>query len=227
MEPIKKYDNNGIDLKNHLHRVGDIINIEGPVLSLFQDERNKDLYLFDWVDSDEITNRWLIFKIPAETLNQFLLNRISYKKMFDYIKENNFYYADIINSDNIEYSINDLEYLPENYIPTKEAFFDKNDAKRLDEIMIIVNKTIFKDGRDNTLRLNRLDLSEYLDKKNRPISYLLNQDIVTIAIPEAMVERKRSDKNLSENFSNQLETQQNVRENNRLPEKEGMDVYLW
>lgn len=217
MEVIEKYGDQVVDLKDHLKRLGDIINIDGPVLSLFQDERNKDLYLFDWVDSDETTNRWLIYKIPPETLNEFLLNRISYKEMFDSVKENKFYYADITNSDSIEYSINDLEYFPQNYIPAKEAFFDKNDSKNLNKILDTINSILINKGKENT------DFNYIHFYKEENFFFLLTQ--------ERFEDYKNPREELKNNFiklhviSQILETQPDVTESNRIPEEAELGLF--
>ncbi len=142
MEFINSYDIEAILIKKDLVRIGDLINLEGPVLSLFQNKLNADLYLFDWADSDENTNRWLVYKINAEVLNSFLLRKVSYKFMFETIAEESFYYTDIVNSDNIDYTIKGLVNLPFKYKPTKEILFDENDSKNLSAIFQIINSKI-------------------------------------------------------------------------------------
>jgi len=82
MERLNKYEKPEIELKNHLTRIGDLINMDGPMLILFQDDRNKDFFLFDWVDGDDLTNRWIIFKVRREDLTDFVCGRISYKRVF-------------------------------------------------------------------------------------------------------------------------------------------------
>ena len=149
MEVVEKYGDQVVDLKDHLKRLGDIINIDGPVLSLFQDERNKDLYLFDWVDSDETTNRWLIYKINPEILNDFLISKISYRKMFESALLSEFYFADIFNSENIDYSLQKIKYLPKKYLATKDVFLDIDDTKNFDEIHQVVNTILEKNKKSN------------------------------------------------------------------------------
>ena len=157
MMKVEKYDDLAVDLKEHLKRLGDIINIDGPVLSLFMDKRNADLYLFDWVDSDGKANRWLIYKIPAEILNDFLLRKISYKNMFDWISESKIYFTDISydidNVDKIDYRIEILKDLPENYKATKDNFFDINDSKDFEKIITTVSSLINEKEDD----LNKID----------------------------------------------------------------------
>ncbi len=223
MEDIKRYDYNEVDLKNHLQRIGDIINLDGPMLSLFQDERNKELYLFDWVDSNDTTNRWLIYNISAEILNKFLLNKISYKEMFDSIKEDIFYCADIVNAENIEYSIYGLKYLPENYIPTKEVFFDKNDSINYNHIVDTINKIIFKESKGNAISVNRIDTIENYRISKESFLFLYDQGFLGMGPdPDAESANELKNPNITT-----IEIQPNVRENNRLPKKEGMDVYTF
>lgn len=217
MEVLETYDNVVNDLKDHLIRVGDVINIDGPVLSLFQDIRNKDLYLFDWVDSDDNTNRWLVYKVSAEILNQFLLHRISYKTMFESVNDDSFFYADIINSENINYIISHLQFVPEKYKPKKETFFDFNDSTKFDKITAIVNDLV--NGKPK-------------DESNKIALYKEVMDFVSMR--QSTLE---DDIFLKQEFPNQnpivigyfetttLETQQDVITRNRIPREKRVGLY--
>ena len=220
MEALKTYKNEESELKNHLRRIGDIINIDGPVLSLFQDKRDKELYLFDWVDSDDTTNRWLIYKISAVLLHQFLLQRISYKSMFDSINTRDFYYTDIINSEKVEYVIKKLEYFPKKYMPTKDAFFDKNDSSRLDEIFATVNNILVNKDKDGINQINFNDSLSFL--------VLRTQNDEWVDVEEE--ENENSDE-FANNFisvswtSTILVNQQNGRKSNRILGEQELGLY--
>ena len=83
MEQIDKYDFEEILLKDSLIRIGDLINMDGPMLVLYKNNRTNDMYLFDWVDNDEVSNRWLIYKVDKDDLSDFIKTKISYKSLFD------------------------------------------------------------------------------------------------------------------------------------------------
>lgn len=212
MEVLETYNNQQIDFKNHLFRIGDIINLEGPVLSLFQDNVDKVLYLFDWVDSNENTNRWLIYKVKPEILFQFLAKKITYKTMFDWLNEDNFYFADIIYSENIDYVIKRLKVLPKKYIPTKETFFDTEDSVDLDKIITALNNN----------KKNNLNYFSY----NPGEKYLPNlvTDTSWEEIYNSEKYKKNNNKISSWSFYDTLENQQDVTPDNKILEGEKMGL---
>ena len=59
------------ELQNLLIRVVDLVNIDGPLLTLYL-HADKHLYLLDWVDRDISANRWLIYRTNPLLLNQFV-----------------------------------------------------------------------------------------------------------------------------------------------------------
>src|SRR5690348_4423157 len=102
MDYIPRYEYPEVELKDRLERVGDLVNFEGPLLSLFKYKDN--LYLFDWVDSGQKYNRWFIYQVSAYLLEQFLFRQISYKKLFESTnkKNQNIFYCDIENKEPVE-----------------------------------------------------------------------------------------------------------------------------
>src|SRR5882724_3200459 len=126
METIETYEITDKLLSKNLERIGDLINIDGPMLSLFMDTRNQDLYLFDWVDSDSNYNRWLLYKVDLKSVQNFIDKDISYKKLF-LNSIGDFYYTDIRNSKLLTLAIKGIKNLPEIYYPTSDTFFDESD----------------------------------------------------------------------------------------------------
>ncbi len=76
-------------------RIGDLSYFEGPLISLFEELNSGHLYLFDWVDRDENTNRWLIYRASPNYLLQFIHSRISHLELFQRRPEKEIYFADI------------------------------------------------------------------------------------------------------------------------------------
>jgi hypothetical protein len=219
------YESSAIDLKHSLLRVGDLINLDGPLLSLFLDSRNSDLYIFDWLESTSKSNRWLVYKVEAKLIDQFINQKISYRTLFDIaIKNSNYYYADIINSEETDYTLYEIPQIPKDYFPTEDVYFEKNDAKDCEQIITITNIIISQNDFENTSKLNYLGVKDFLENKIKKLAFLLNQGIVIMTKPEGLVEAHNT---LSGYISNTIETQQNVREDNKLPEKEGMVFHPW
>jgi len=226
MEAIQTYQNKEIELKNSLIRVGDLINSDGPLLSLFLEFRSNELYIFDWIDSDELINRWLIFKVEPKYLNYFLHRDISYKELFiKILNNNNFYIADISVTKISEFDIYKIKSLPSNYIPTELVYFEKDAATNYNHIINIVNRVLFEDRSENkssiNTSINSFNNRELLELKNDFFSNL-NQ----ISISSVEEENSLEITNFLPIISfKKIEIQKNVRENNRLPEKEGMELY--
>ena len=129
-------------LNDYLIRIGDLVNFEGPLLSLFEDVKNGHLYIFDWVDRFDKTNRWLIYQVYPKKLLDFIQKKISYLDLFKSPVNNVYYFTDIgssISSGN--YNINLLDGIPEKYIPNENDFFDKSGSPNYDKIILfLINK---------------------------------------------------------------------------------------
>jgi len=138
MEQLERKYN--LDPLNHfIIRIGDLINFEGPILSLFQDVRNGHLYIFDWVDRDEFTNRWIIFQTTPSLLIRFLEKELPYNLLFENAVNNKYLYSDIgINSFLPNNNIFLLEEIPEIYNPKKDDYFDESDCPHYDKILSLV-----------------------------------------------------------------------------------------
>ena len=71
-----------LEFQSSLLRIVDVVNFEGPLLTLFQDITTNNLYLFDWVDRDTLFNRWIVYHCKPDTLNQFIKSKISHYDLF-------------------------------------------------------------------------------------------------------------------------------------------------
>ena len=211
MERLNKYEKPEIELKNHLTRIGDLINMDGPMLILFQDDRNKDFFLFDWVDGDDLTNRWIIFKVRREDLTDFVCGRISYKRLFERSTVTCFF-ADIESGSIYNYQIIRLLSIPPDYFPDKEVLFDYNDAKNLDAILAILNLKIHS---------NRIIAKEY-NNLSETVKTPLTFNTTQFSIGDFFWQGSSSYDNKlgvkSFDLLN-LHTQKNVTQNNRIPSK--------
>ena len=138
MNVINKYDIEECKLKDNLFRVGDLVNMDGPMLVLFRHNKTGNLYLFDWVDNNEILNRWLIYRVAKEDLIAFVKKRISYKSLFDR-NQIDTYFSDIESGNFHQYHIYRVKEVPDFYKPDKDILFDPSDSKNLDKILKELN----------------------------------------------------------------------------------------
>lgn len=141
MEPIETIDNGDILQKEYFSRIGDLINIEGPMLSLFEDRRNRRLFLYDWVDSDQNANRWLIYQVLPSDLFGYISKNVSHLDLFRRAVGGTYYYADIDNSKQIgDYEISNLKHVLEVYFPTEGQFFDEAFCSDTENILLFVSR---------------------------------------------------------------------------------------
>ena len=129
---------------SNLTRVGDISHFEGPILTLFEEPNTGHFYLFDWVDRNKQSNRWLIYSISPEDLLQYLNKEISHLDLFKNRTEKQVYYIDIDNQNSSfrDYDAFELTQISENYLPKQDNFFDIEDCPSFEIINAAVVKTL-------------------------------------------------------------------------------------
>lgn len=63
-------------------KIGDLIYFEGPLLSLFLDRNNPDIYyLYKWADCNETNNRWLVIQLNSINLRSFFFKEVSLRNL--------------------------------------------------------------------------------------------------------------------------------------------------
>lgn len=121
-------------LQNLFVRIIDIVNFEGPLLTLFENIKNKHLYLFDWVDKDSQFNRWLVYRCNPTILDKFINEKNSHFELF-HSDEPYCFIVDIdknLNWNNLQKI--EKDNLPISYHPSKEDFFEKCDCPNFNKL---------------------------------------------------------------------------------------------
>ena len=121
---------------DNLFKIGDLVNFQGPLLSLFSNN-NGELFLYHWAESDDNYNRWLIFRITLNQLLQYLNKNLSH---YNLVKTYT-YYCDVIISIDID---KDFKYnnilqinmadVPTDYLPDKDVLHDDEECPHIDKI---------------------------------------------------------------------------------------------
>lgn len=97
--------------------VMDIINYDGPIISLHKDKRGKEA-LCCWVDCNRTRNRWCLIPITRELLRAYLTSKASLLEIYDNVAELYIFettqYGNRTNFCTIPTSNFPREYLPEN-----------------------------------------------------------------------------------------------------------------
>lgn len=142
MEKINSFKIAKLPLK--LNYVTDLIQFDGPLLSLFENEYD-DRYMYYWCDVDEHNNRWIIFRLDRSQLKSFILKKISLKDLILNPIDGFLYIADI--DDNLHYSniyFVQPNELPELYVPESDSYYDL-DSELNEESQLIVLSNIIDD----------------------------------------------------------------------------------
>lgn len=141
METLKGKIIENIGLQNTLVRIVDIVNFEGPLLTLFENIKNKHLYLLDWVDKDAQFNRWLVYRCNPSMLDKFIKKEVSHNDLF--MSDEPFCYIVDMGQNFKWHDVQKLEKsnLPKVYYPMKDDFFEEEDCPNLDKLKLFLGQT--------------------------------------------------------------------------------------
>jgi hypothetical protein len=150
MEPISIKPFKPLNPSSSFIRIGDLVYFEGPLRTLFTDARNKRLYIFDWVDNDEATNRWLVYSIAPKDLLLYLQRSISYFELFKNAINKKYYITDISSAFVTKYyKLHEISELPEKYLPNEDDYFDKGDTIFYDKIQALLIEHLTNQKQEN------------------------------------------------------------------------------
>ena len=117
---------NGFDITfdfSKLIKVADLIYFDGPLLSHYMSEKGEN-YLFHWVDSDDVYNRWIVLRTDIISIQQYLEKKINLRSLTVEANDGFVYSVDIDNDLNYtNIKAVPVAALPEDYIPTEESFY--------------------------------------------------------------------------------------------------------
>lgn len=121
---MKKISGHNIETNffSQLKKISNLIEFEGPILSHFIDKYNNN-YLFYWVDYNEFTNRWLIWKTDEKSILEYLSNDVTLKEI--YPKSGEYIYVADIDS-KLEYKkiiLTFSDLIDTDYEPEPESYF--------------------------------------------------------------------------------------------------------
>jgi len=117
---------NGIKLNKlgfEPQKIGDLLYHEGPLLSLFTDKNNPELYyIYKWADCNDSLNRWMVIQVNAKSLRSFFFGEISLKNLF--LNTPLTYLVDLDdNLKEVEITACATNQLPMDYLPNDNSFF--------------------------------------------------------------------------------------------------------
>ncbi len=114
----------------------DIEYYEGPMLSLFRDDKVDNFYLYKWLDVDKTGHKWLIFKTNLDNLYDYLHQNIDEKTLVENASDGRYTIA-VIQSDltfgGIEQFTN--VSLPTQFSPSIGCFFTSSDCPDYEKVV--------------------------------------------------------------------------------------------
>lgn len=127
--------------REHLKRIGDLINCEGPLLSLFRNDRSGNFFLYDWVDSNEEVNRFLVYAVSRQGMLDYLNKKVTHRSLLFQAIEGKYYFADIGPSEPFEYKVLKLKELPSEYQDIEDNLFNERFCDDAAKILLEVIRT--------------------------------------------------------------------------------------
>ncbi len=174
MEILKSKINSNHNFQNLLVRIVDVVNFDGPLMTLFEHKENKHIYLLDWIDSNSEFNRWLLYKSNPIVLENFIKGSMSHYDLF-MSEEVNCFVIDIdthLNWNNCQ--IVQKKNLPINYLPKKDVFFEEYDCPNFTRLKAFIDLNII--GQLNTFKAQS-------DKKTRK-NYIVEKSDTAWSVAE-------------------------------------------
>jgi len=122
-----------------LEKVGDLLYFEGPLMSVYRDYEDAP-YIFDWVDSDDTFNRWLVYRIDNELLSDYVYGKATHFQLINNSFNNVIFVVDK-NTNGIisDCTVCTVNVLPYDYLPQSDLKFESEDSLKLDKIISTFN----------------------------------------------------------------------------------------
>ena len=114
-------------------KMADLITFDGPLLSHYVSPKGDD-YLFYWVDSDDIDNRWLVLRVSLANLQKYIGRNLTLRELIENPNDGYLYVVDVNND--IHYHDVKLvqpSALPEEYLPEADSYYDSFEAIPADD----------------------------------------------------------------------------------------------
>ncbi len=120
-----------------LEKVGDLMYFDGSLMSIYKDQHNNP-FVFDWVDSNEEFNRWLVYQINTASLNSYIISECTHYNLINNPVNSIVFVVDIDNGNTIRNcQISSPNTLPYDYFPESDLKFENEDSRNLEEIISV------------------------------------------------------------------------------------------
>jgi hypothetical protein len=153
--------------KEDFRRIGDLVNFEGPELSVFERKDSQEIFIFDWVDHDDSHNRWLLFEVEAKDVLEFIFRKITHLQLFERANPDRVLCLEINNEKGFSnLPIFHVEEIPSEYFPNP-VFFDKKYCPDFDQLYTYLRDRVSNEKQENRLSVRSQTKFENLLPRNK------------------------------------------------------------
>ena len=129
--------------------MADLIYFDGPLVSLLENESGES-YLYCWSDVNSVDNRWLVFRVTKNSLQDYLLGKVSLRDLILNPVDAFHYAIDIDNDLEVKNTFWILpENLPDSYVPEEDSYHDPsllNPEQGEEDMKLIESKINYKEN---------------------------------------------------------------------------------
>ena len=133
----------------NLQYVADLIYFDVPLVSLLENESGES-YLYCWSDVNSVDNRWLVFRVTKNSLQDYLLGKVSLRDLILNPVDAFHYAIDIDNDLEVKNTFWILpENLPDSYVPEEDSYHDPsllNPEQGEEDMKLIESKINYKEN---------------------------------------------------------------------------------
>ena len=128
-------------IKEHFTEIGDLLYFEGALMTLFKNNNNNHLYLFDWAEGDEKYNRWLVYDVKSIDILSYINCELTHLNLIK--KSKDIYSVDIDAEFNFNNSYKiEFSSIPQSYLPAEHCIFDLIDCPDFKKIQAFLDKIL-------------------------------------------------------------------------------------
>jgi hypothetical protein len=164
MKTLKSIPSN-LRYREDFSRIGDLVNFEGPELSVFERKGSQEIFVFDWVDHDDSDNRWLLFEVQAKDVLEFIFRKITHLQLFNRANPQGMFCLEINNEKGFSnLPVFQLLEIPTDYFPNP-VLFERQYCPDFDRILnYLHNRVSIKKNVNQLPKLSRIEFEHLLPK---------------------------------------------------------------
>jgi hypothetical protein len=106
--------------------IGNLLEYEGPLLSLYEDTDHPDTYyLHKWVDHDNNANRWVVVPMSLAAIHALFHQQTTFRQVI--LQADHIHLVDFDQKDNALQVLSiDIADLPDAYLPMQDSFYSES-----------------------------------------------------------------------------------------------------